>query len=90
MVRDAKGNLYGTTENGGASGYGTVFKVDQAGQETVLYSFQDGRDGCFPNGGLDIDGEGNLYGTAYLGGESNGGTVFEITPAGTEITLYAF
>lgn len=41
VIRDALGNLYGTTELGGAFGYGTVFKLDPAGQETVLYSFPD-------------------------------------------------
>ena len=39
LVQDATGNLYGTTSSGGANGYGTVFELDNAGQETVLHSF---------------------------------------------------
>ncbi|HTV56941.1 MAG TPA: choice-of-anchor tandem repeat GloVer-containing protein, partial [Terriglobia bacterium] len=46
LFRDAAGNLYGTTTEGGASmtllgtdGNGTLFKLDPSGNETVLYSF---------------------------------------------------
>jgi uncharacterized repeat protein (TIGR03803 family) len=42
LVGDHAGNLYGTTPYGGASGYGTVFKLDTTGKETVLYSFTGG------------------------------------------------
>src|SRR5271169_5270319 len=48
VIRDAAGNLYGTTYYGGASGYGAVFKIDQHGNETVLYSFVGGTDGANP------------------------------------------
>ena len=48
LVGDHAGNLYGTTPYGGASGYGTVFKLDTTGKETVLYSFTGGRTGHFP------------------------------------------
>jgi uncharacterized repeat protein (TIGR03803 family) len=90
LVQDANGNLYGTTWQGGAYGYGTVFKIDPADNETVLYSFHDELDGGNPYGGLAMDRKGNLYGTTWHGGESNYGTVFEVTPAGTETVLYAF
>jgi len=63
LVRDEEGNLYGTTLWGGASGYGTVFKLDTAGTETVLYSFTGGADGAYPSGGLLLDEKGTLYGT---------------------------
>lgn len=52
LVRDAAGNLYGTTGGGGANGGGVVFKVDPAGTETVLYSFTGGSDGNYPTAGL--------------------------------------
>jgi len=45
LIRDASGNLYGTTFSGGAPGYGTVFKLDATGKESVLYSFTGGKDG---------------------------------------------
>jgi uncharacterized repeat protein (TIGR03803 family) len=48
VIRDSGGNLYGTTEFGGASGYGVVFKLDMTGTETVLYSFTGGRTGNIP------------------------------------------
>lgn len=53
LVQDAQGNLYGTTYEGGASGHGTVFKVDTTGKETVLYSFTGtGGDGEYADAGL--------------------------------------
>ena len=69
LVRDAAGNLYGTTSFGGAtsfcfgSGCGVVFKLDKTGKETVLYAFTGGADGGEPVAGLVRDTAGNLYGT---------------------------
>jgi uncharacterized repeat protein (TIGR03803 family) len=82
LVRDAKGNLYGTTFDGGAYDYGTVFKVDKSGKETVLYSFTGARgDGYYPIAGLVRDAlSGNLYGTTSGGGVYNNGMVFKLTP----------
>jgi uncharacterized repeat protein (TIGR03803 family) len=53
LIRDAQGNLYGTTRSGGANclgGFtcGTVFKINSAGKQTVLYSFAGGNDGASP------------------------------------------
>jgi uncharacterized repeat protein (TIGR03803 family) len=56
----------------------------------VLYSFTDGSDGGYSQAGLIQDKSGNLYGTTHLGGANNAGTVFEVTPGGTETVLYAF
>jgi uncharacterized repeat protein (TIGR03803 family) len=89
LVRDAKGNLYGTTSGGGAYGQGTVFKVDANGKETVLYSFAGGEDGSGPYGGLVRDAKGNLYGTTS-GDNSSGGTVFKVDTNGNETVLYSF
>jgi uncharacterized repeat protein (TIGR03803 family) len=80
LVRDTAGNLYGTTQSGGASGWGVVFKLDASGTETVLYSFTGGTDGGLPYGDLIRDGAGNLYGTTNVGGASNFGVVFKVTP----------
>jgi uncharacterized repeat protein (TIGR03803 family) len=93
LVRDGKGNLYGTTYYGGGN-RGTVFEVTPTGTETVLYSFSGDADGGYPNGGLVQDAQGNLYGTTSFGGvgcNGNGcGVVFEVTPNRAERVLYAF
>jgi uncharacterized repeat protein (TIGR03803 family) len=81
VIQDGKGNLYGTTIGGGeGGGLGTVFKLDKAGKETVLYSFRGGTDGAGPSGGVIRDAKGNLYGTTSGGGQPRNGTVFKITP----------
>ncbi len=98
LVRDNKGNLYGTTWIGGAYGGGTVFKLSRskkgAWTETVLYSFcsqPNCTDGNGPYAGLIMDKEGNLYGTANGGGAyPYWGTVFELTSQGVEKVLYSF
>jgi uncharacterized repeat protein (TIGR03803 family) len=90
LIRDAAGNLYGTTSGGGAHGVGTVFKLCPTGAETVLYSFAGGADGANPFAGLIRDEAGNLYGTTTGGGPSGQGTVFKVDPAGSETVLYSF
>jgi uncharacterized repeat protein (TIGR03803 family) len=99
LIRDAAGNIYGTTINGGDSGNGTctagcgtVFKVDPSGHETILYRFgQAPPDGNFPTAGLVRDSSGNLYGTTYWGGtDTIAGTVFKLTERGAEAVLYSF
>jgi uncharacterized repeat protein (TIGR03803 family) len=62
LIRDAACNLYGTTLVGGVSNAGVVFKLDTAGNETLLYSFTRGWDGVSPFGSLIRDAAGNLYG----------------------------
>lgn len=96
VVRDAAGNLYGTTWYGGAYGYGTVFKISKCGKEKVLYSFTGGLDGANPYGGLSLDADGNLYGTTETGGYPDCifgygcGTVFKIDKHGKYSVLYHF
>jgi uncharacterized repeat protein (TIGR03803 family) len=79
LLRDAKGNLYGVTDEGGAFSFGTVYRLNPAGKETILHSFN-GKDGKIPYGTLIMDQAGNLYGTTNGGGAHNAGVVFEITP----------
>jgi uncharacterized repeat protein (TIGR03803 family) len=91
LSMDASGNLYGTTERGGASDRGTVFKLDTSGTLTVLHSFTGGAsDGSFPLAGLIADHAGNLYGTTQLGGPSDAGTVFKLDRSGTLTVLHSF
>ena len=91
VIRHA-GNLYGTTVGGGVSNSGVVFKLDPAGNETVLYTFcPNGNcvDGISPNAVI-RDKEGNLYGTTTFGGGANSGVVFKLDPTGAETVLYSF
>ncbi len=101
LIADAAGNLYGTTEFGGAYGKGTVFKLAPPAQgqtawtETVLHSFKD-TDGAIPSSGLISDSAGNLYGTTQQGGSFTGGALFKLTPPAkgqtvwTETVLHSF
>jgi uncharacterized repeat protein (TIGR03803 family) len=102
LVVGSDGNFYGVTPTGGSGNCpygtsqpapqpcGTVYKVTPQGVETVLYFFS-GPDGAYPNGGLVQGSDGNFYGTT-IGGSGSGtlGTVFEISPEGTETTLVTF
>ena len=82
LVADSKGNLYGTTTEGGASNDGTVFELAFGTWTlTTLVSFT-GTNGGDPEAGLVIDNNGNLFGTASSGGTANDGTLFEVA-AGT-------
>ncbi len=87
VILDANGNLYGTTENGGAFGWGTVFEVSPptggstTWTETVLHDFDFGTDGGDPGQStLVLDSSGNLYGTTEVGGTPKGGIAFKLSP----------
>jgi len=90
VTRDKSGNIYGTTPYGGSNNYGAVFKIDTAGNETVLYDFTGGSDGCRPEQGLARDKAGNLYGTTYTCGSSGYGTIFRVDSAGNFTILHSF
>ena len=99
VICDKRGNLYGTTESGGATagnnscpdGCGTVFKLAASGKFTTLHKFTGGSsDGWFVATGPVVDPEGNLYGTTSGGGAYNAGTIYEITAAGEAKILYSF
>lgn len=99
LIQDQTGNLYGITGSGGPSGWGTVFKLDTAGNESILYGFSGGTDGGGPSGPLIRDKDGNLYGVTDFGGnlsycrqgEYNGcGVVFKLDTTGKETVLHAF
>jgi uncharacterized repeat protein (TIGR03803 family) len=88
LIRDKLGNLYGTTSNGGTYGFGTVFKLDTAGNKTILHSF-DGTDGDSPTNVI-IDKKLNFYGITAFGGVYNNGTVFKLGATGTFTVLHSF
>jgi uncharacterized repeat protein (TIGR03803 family) len=101
LVQGLDGNLYGTTEFGGANlacnpkqvGCGTVFKMTPAGALTTIYSFCSAAscaDGSYPAAGMILATDGNLYGTTSGGGKIGYGEVFKVTPAGVVSTVYSF
>jgi uncharacterized repeat protein (TIGR03803 family) len=89
LVRDASGNLYGTSSAGGLSNNGVVYKLSAANYLTVVHKFKGGKDGSNPQGLLLLDVAGNIYGTSSGGGTHGAGTVFKITGI-TETVLYSF
>jgi uncharacterized repeat protein (TIGR03803 family) len=89
LAQGRDGSLYGTTEQGGVYGLGTVYRLQTNGTITVLHSFS-GRDGSILGGGLTLGTDGNFYGAAALGGTNNWGTLFRISPTGTFTVLYNF
>jgi uncharacterized repeat protein (TIGR03803 family) len=96
LAFDHAGNLYGTTQSGGAYGQGSVFQLtpfNGGWTESVIYSFSGSADGGTPYAGVILDKAGNLYGTTSAGGQGGNGTVFELMPSGsgwTEIVLHSF
>lgn len=100
LLLDPAGILYGTTTIGGTIGYGSVFKVDASGNESVFYSFAGPPDGSEPVSGVIRDTAGNLYGATDLGGTetdclsdqsgSGCGIVFKLDPSGGETVLHRF
>jgi len=105
VLRDAKGNFYGTTVDGGILncpeqgnyGCGVLFKLDPTGKkETVLHNFKGNcngkQDGEFPESAPVMDAAGNLYATTPLGGPPFvcAGTVFKVSSAGKETILHKF
>ncbi len=97
LLFDQAGNIYGATSGGGAYGYGIAYELTSSGSgwtESVLYTFGGASDGSLPYRSVMIfDNAGNLYGTTALGGSSNYGTVFQLTPSGsgwTEKVIYSF
>ena len=93
LTPDAAGDLFGTTFHGGPTGAGTAFELSGTNHQTLtqLATFNTSG-GSYPYAGLVADSLGNLYGTTYLGGPGNDGTVFELsgTAHQTVTTLATF
>ncbi len=89
VIRDAAGNIFGTTSAGGTFRGGVVYKVDAIGNETVLYNFAGTPDGLAPWSTLVAVGE-YLYGTTSTGGSFGFGTLFKVDKAAHETVVYNF
>ncbi len=88
---DRAGNIYGTTSwAGSCASCGTVFKLDQAGRLSVLYSFTGGVDGEGPHGGVARDSAGNLYGVTFFGGLYGQGVIYKLDTTGHLTLLHTF
>jgi len=93
LVSGSGGFFLGTTAYGGSAGFGTVFKVNPQGVESVLHAFTGtgvGGDGYSPRSGLTAMGNGLFYGTTAGGGAYGYGTVYSITQAGAYSIIYSF
>jgi uncharacterized repeat protein (TIGR03803 family) len=90
LLRDKRGNLYGTTFGGGSNSDGTIFQFTPAGALNVLHSFNNDTGGGQPESGLVMDAGGNLYGTTMNWGENGFGTVFELDAADAFRVLHNF
>ena len=99
LLFDQAGNIYGTAMDGpiggqcGGNGCGVVFKLTQSQGNwiyNIVYQFNPAPDANVPQGGLIADSSGNFYGTTCDGGTHNKGTVFSVTPLGSEQILYNF
>lgn len=91
LIQASDGNFYGVTDLGGASGNGVVYRITPDGTESALYSFAGGTaDGANPTSTLLQGSDGNFYGLTITGGANNAGTLFKITPSGTESILDSF
>jgi uncharacterized repeat protein (TIGR03803 family) len=80
LVLDSQGNLYGTTQSGGANNLGTVFELASGTSTPITLASFNGANGANPETGLVFDSQGNLYGTTQGGGAFGLGTVFEVSP----------
>ena len=91
LVRDAAGNLYGSTTgsySGGPGALPTLYQIDPIGKLTTLHVF--GTTDGISLAQLFLDTDGSLYGTTYGGGTFNRGTIFRLAPDGTFSTLHSF
>ena len=86
LIRDAAGDLFGTTEFGGAKNDGTVFELVKTAtgwSAPVTLGTFNGANGQYSAAGLVMDAAGDLFGTTRLGGANKQGTVFELAKTAT-------
>jgi uncharacterized repeat protein (TIGR03803 family) len=82
LTLGSDGNFYGVFQYGGASNYGTAFRLTPSGTFSILYTFTDGNDGGYPVTSLLEASDGNFYGLTTAGG-ANYGVVYKLTPGAT-------
>ncbi|QMU29621.1 choice-of-anchor tandem repeat GloVer-containing protein [Adhaeribacter radiodurans] len=87
LIQGKDGSFYGTAKYGGPNRGGTIFKITAAGAFKVLWSLTSSSDGSAPDGNLVQGADGNLYGIASSGGTNNNGTIFKISPTGTNFKV---
>jgi len=80
LVQRSDGNYYGTAQSGGPGGCGTVFSVSPLSNAPTIWVIFNQTNGAYPNGGLALSADGNLYGTTSQGGVGGAGTVFRVWP----------
>lgn len=91
LIQASDGAYYGTTQYGGTSGNGAVFRITSAGAFTPLHSFMGAAsDGAYPWAGLVQASDGAFYGTTYDGGANYAGAIFRMTSDGTVTTIHSF
>ena len=94
VIIDKKGNLFGTTLDGGSGGEqqgpGTLYKLTSAGKLSLLHRFTDQKDGGYPSAAPLMDAGRNLYGTAVSGGDFEKGVVYKLAADGTYTVLHSF
>jgi uncharacterized repeat protein (TIGR03803 family) len=89
-IDPSTGDIYGGTEQGGADGFGVIYKLAADRTYTVLHSFDGVNDGSELRGQLLRDKRGSFYGTAVFGGANGDGTVFKLSAKGALSVLHAF
>jgi uncharacterized repeat protein (TIGR03803 family) len=90
VTLDSAGNIYGTTEGGGANSSGTLFEVTAGGTESLLHSFGGTGDGTSPDGAVTIESNGDMVGTTDFGGTTGNGTIWKLAAGGTYTVLHSF
>jgi len=94
LIQGTDGALYGATSQVGATGFGTIYRIDPSSSDiTALHSFcsaQGCNDGSGSPSSLLQAADGNFYGTTFLGGANTGGVVFQLTPTGNYTVLHSF
>jgi uncharacterized repeat protein (TIGR03803 family) len=89
LALGSNGSLYGTAQSGGASGYGTAYRMATNGSLSAVVSFNQAN-GAYPYAGVVQATDGNFYGTTFEGGTASAGSVFRLSPLLSVLNLYSF
>lgn len=90
LITGNDGTLYGTTEYGGSSVYGTIYSLAPSGAETIIANFAGTPSAGSPMGATLPTADGSFYGTTYSGGANNLGTVYKVGADDSIATLWSF